>query len=101
MCKGMSAHSSPSQFERLAQLAREDAKRFDHLRRAMIAELIERPDVSFIDLSALQREIDCLLAPSQTLRQSMEVMMQLLQERVAELQQLSEKLAQLRATPSN
>lgn len=83
-------------FERLTQLAPDDAQGFVGLRRALIAELIEHPAMNAGDLTTLQREIDGRLATSLAPRQSIEVMMELLEERVAALRLLSEQLAKLR-----
>ena len=84
----------PGNFDRLAQLAPGDAQGFVRLRHALIAELIARPEFDAGRFTALQREIDCRRAAALTSRQAMDVVLQLLDERVAELKQLSEKLAQ-------
>lgn len=84
-------------FERLTQLAPDDAQGFISLRRTLIAELIDHPAMNSGDLTTLQREIDVRLATSLAPRQSIDVMMELLEERVAALKHLAKKLAQLRA----
>lgn len=90
----------PADFDRLAQLAPGDAQGFVRLRRALIAELIERPKANTSSLTALQREIDCHRATALAPGQAMDAVMQLLEERLAELKQLTEELAQLGAALS-
>ncbi|HLO61491.1 MAG TPA: DUF3135 domain-containing protein [Azonexus sp.] len=90
----------PGDFERLAQLASADAPGFIRLRRALIDELITRPEFDGGRLAALQREIDCRRASALAPRQALEAVTQLLEERVADLQVLSERLAQLNAASS-
>lgn len=84
--------------ERLLQLHPEDAKSFVNLRRSLIAELVESSAANTDDLSSLQREIDCHLATSMAPRQSINLLMELLEVRVAELKQLSERLVRLRTS---
>lgn len=90
----------PVDFERLTQLASADAPGFIRLRRALIDELIARPESDTGRLAALQREIDCRRATALAPRQALEAVTQLLEERVADLKVLSETLTRLGAIPS-
>lgn len=94
-------NASSGQFERLRQLAAGDATGFVHLRRSIIAELIEASTCQGGELAALQNEIDCHRALAPAPQQALDALMQLLEERVAELQQLAENLSQLQTTPQS
>lgn len=87
MCNSLSG-----QFERLRQLAAGDATGFVRLRRSIIADLIEGSADQRGTLAALQNEIDCRRALTPAPQQALDAVMQLLEERVAELQHLTAQL---------
>ena len=82
-------------------MAAGDATGFVHLRRAIIADLIAGSARQGGTLAALQNEIDCRRALAPAPQQTLDAVMQLLEERVAELQHLTENLTQLRTAPQS
>jgi hypothetical protein len=74
---------------------------FVRLRRRIIAELIDASTGQGGELAALQNEIDCYRALAPNPQQALDALMQLLEERVAELQQLTANLSQLQSTPQS
>lgn len=89
----MPAQLTDGHFAVLNRLAPEDGEDFVRLRRQMIADLLAAPDVKGSDLSLLQDEIEQRRAVSLSPQQSLAAMLQLLEERVADLQRLSEQLS--------
>lgn len=91
----MPAQLTRGHFAVLNRLASEDGEDFVRLRRQMIADLLAAPDVKGSELSLLQDEIDGRRAIALSPQQSLAAMLQLLEERVADLQRLSEQLGEI------
>lgn len=90
----MPAPLGSGRFDQLTGIAPADGEGFVRLRRRMIADLLDRPGIRRAELAALQSELDCRRAIAASPQQSVETVMLLLAERVADLKQLSERLAQ-------
>lgn len=91
----MPAQLERGHFDVLNRIAPADGEHFVHLRRQMIADLLDQSGVNRAELAALQREIDCRRAVTASPQQSMAALLELLEARVADLRRLAERLDEL------